>query len=82
MASKTGKTAQAAASADAETKNTETKRLRIRQIRSTISTKPGHEESVRGLGLRRMHDVVERQDSPALRGVLAKVGYLLQVEEV
>jgi large subunit ribosomal protein L30 len=60
----------------------ETKRLRIRQIRSTISTKPGHEESVRGLGLRRMHDVVERQDSPALRGVLAKVGYLLQVEEV
>jgi large subunit ribosomal protein L30 len=60
----------------------ETKRLRIRQIRSTISTKPGHEESVRGLGIRRMHDVVERQDSPALRGVLAKVGYLLQVEEV
>ncbi len=60
----------------------QTKRLRIRQIRSTISTKPGHEESVRGLGLRRLHDVVERQDSPALRGVLAKVGYLLEVEEV
>jgi large subunit ribosomal protein L30 len=68
--------------APAETPVAETKRLRIRQIRSTISTKPGHEESVRGLGLRRMHDVVERQDSPALRGVLAKVGYLLQVEEV
>ena len=72
----------AAKTAKAETPGTETKRLRIRQIRSTISTKPGHEESVRGLGLRRMHDVVERQDSPALRGVLAKVGYLLQVEEV
>lgn len=64
------------------TTGTATKRLRIRQVRSTISTKPGHEESVRGLGLRRMHDVVERQDSPSLRGVLAKVGYLLKVEEV
>lgn len=72
----------AAKTAKAETPVAETKRLRIRQVRSTISTKPGHEESVRGLGLRRMHDVVERQDSPALRGVLAKVGYLLQVEEV
>ena len=68
--------------ANAGSAGTETKRLRIRQIRSTISTKPGHEESVRGLGLRRLHDVVERQDSPALRGVLAKVGYLLEVEEV
>lgn len=76
------KAAKKANTAPAETQGTETKRLRIRQIRSTISTKPGHEESVRGLGLRRMHDVVERQDSPALRGVLAKVGYLLQVEEV
>ncbi|MEP7011439.1 MAG: 50S ribosomal protein L30 [Acidobacteriota bacterium] len=74
--------AQKKAAAKAEAPVAETKRLRIRQIRSTISTKPGHEESVRGLGLRRMHDVVERQDSPALRGVLAKVGYLLQVEEV
>lgn len=79
MAAKTAKTAKA--ETPGAEKN-ETKRLRIRQIRSTISTKPGHEESVRGLGLRRMHDVVERQDSPALRGVLAKVGYLLQVEEV
>ena len=76
MAEKKTKTAKA------EAPVAETKRLRIRQIRSTISTKPGHEESVRGLGLRRMHDVVERQDSPALRGVLAKVGYLLQVKEV
>ena len=74
--------ARKAQTAPAETPVAKTKRLRIRQIRSTISTKPGHEESVRGLGLRRMHDVVERQDSPALRGVLAKVGYLLQVEEV
>ncbi|HXU47286.1 MAG TPA: 50S ribosomal protein L30 [Thermoanaerobaculia bacterium] len=58
------------------------KTLRIRQIRSTISTKPGHAESVRGLGLRRIRDVVERPDDSAVRGVLAKVGYLLEVEEV
>jgi large subunit ribosomal protein L30 len=57
------------------------KTLRIRQVRSAIGTKPGHAETLRGLGLRRIRDEVERPDTPAVRGMLAKVGYLLEIIE-
>jgi large subunit ribosomal protein L30 len=59
----------------------EGKTIRIRQVRSTIGTRRQHREVVKGLGLRRLHDVVERPDTPAVRGMVAKVGYLLEVEE-
>lgn len=36
---------------------------------------------VRGLGLRRLHQTVEVQDTPSVRGMIAKVSYLLKVEE-
>ncbi len=58
------------------------KLLRICQVRSTIGTKPGHAETIRGLGLRGIRTEVEREDNPAIRGMLAKVGYLLKVSEV
>ncbi len=57
------------------------KTIKIRQVRSTIGTRREHREVVKGLGLRRIRDVVERQDTPAVRGMVAKVGYLLEVEE-
>jgi large subunit ribosomal protein L30 len=57
------------------------KTLRIRQVRSVIGTRREHREVVRGLGLRRVRDVVERPDTPAVRGMIAKVRYLLEVEE-
>jgi large subunit ribosomal protein L30 len=57
------------------------KTLRIRQVRSGIGTVKGHREVLRGLGLRRIRHVVERPDTPAVRGMIAKVGYLLEVEE-
>ena len=41
----------------------------------------GHQECVRGLGLRRMHQVVEVEDTPCVRGMINKVSYLLEVEE-
>ena len=56
--------------------------LRICQVRSTIGTKPGHAETLVGLGLRGIRTEVEREDNPAVRGMLAKVGYLLKVTEV
>jgi len=55
--------------------------IRIRQVRSSIGTKPEHREALRSLGLRRIRHVVERQDTPAVRGMIAKVGYLLEVSE-
>ena len=57
------------------------KTLRIRQVRSSIGTKPLHREVLKGLGLRRIRHQVEREDTPAVRGMIAKVSYLLEVSE-
>lgn len=59
----------------------ENKTIKIRQVKSVIGTKRTHREVVKGLGLRRIGDQVERPDTPAVRGMVAKVGYLLEVEE-
>ena len=57
-------------------------RLRITQVRSTIRTKPEHRGTMRALGLRRINTSTERNDSPALRGMLRKVDHLVRVEEI
>jgi len=59
----------------------EKKLVRIRQVKSAISTKPGHREVLRGLGLRGIRHEVEREDTPAVRGMLNKVSFLVQVVE-
>jgi large subunit ribosomal protein L30 len=61
--------------------NEEVKMIRIRQVKSGIATKAGHREVLRSLGLRRIRHVVERPDTPAVRGMVAKIQYLLEVEE-
>lgn len=57
------------------------KPLRIKQVRSAIGRPPGQHEVLRGLGLRRMNQVVERQDTPAVRGMVAKVPHLVELLE-
>lgn len=57
------------------------KTIRIRQVRSAIGTRREHREVLKSLGLRRIRHEVERPDTPAVRGMLAKVGYLLEIEE-
>ncbi len=57
------------------------KTLKIRQIKSGIGTKSGHREVLRSLGLRRIRHQVERPDTPAVRGMVRKIEYLLEVEE-
>ena len=57
-------------------------KLRITQVRSTIRTKPEHRGTMRALGLRRLNTSTERDDSPALRGMLRKVDHLVRVEEI
>lgn len=57
------------------------KTIKIRQVRSSIGTPQSHRDTLRGLGLRRIQHTVERQDSPAVRGMVAKVPYLVEVVE-
>lgn len=59
----------------------QSKLLRIRQVRSGIGTHAGHREVLRTLGLRRIGHEVLRADTPAVRGAITKVGYLLEVLE-
>ena len=56
------------------------KRIKVTLVRSTIGTKQSHRATVRGLGLRRLHHTVELVDTPAVRGMIAKVAYLLKCE--
>lgn len=57
-----------------------TKTLKVTLVKSTIGTLAAHRACVRGLGLRRLHDSVEVQDTPAIRGMINKVRYLLKLE--
>jgi large subunit ribosomal protein L30 len=56
-------------------------RLRIKQIGSVIGCPIKQRETVRGLGLRRMHHVVERPDTPAVRGMVKKIPHLVAIVE-
>ncbi|BCX80517.1 large subunit ribosomal protein L30 [Methylomarinovum caldicuralii] len=58
------------------------KTLKVTLVRSTIGRIKSHRDTVRGLGLRRMHQTVELQDTPEIRGMIKKIAYLLNVEEV
>lgn len=55
--------------------------IRIQQVRSPIGTPRRHRQTLRSLGLRRMHHIVEREDTPAVRGMVAKVRYMVKVIE-
>lgn len=55
--------------------------LRVTLVRSVIGTKPKHRGTVRALGLRRINHTVTLPDRPEIRGMLARVPHLVQVEE-
>jgi len=57
----------------------EVKKIKIRQVRSAIGTRREHREVLRSLGLRRIRHEVVRDDTPAVRGMVAKVQYLLEI---
>ncbi|MFZ2162609.1 MAG: 50S ribosomal protein L30 [Sideroxyarcus sp.] len=56
------------------------KTLKVTLVKSVIGTKESHRACVRGLGLRRMHHTVEVEDTPAVRGMINKVYYLVKCE--
>jgi large subunit ribosomal protein L30 len=54
--------------------------LRIKWVRSFIACPRGMRQTIRGLGFRRMQQVVERPDTPTIRGMIHKVRHLVEVE--
>lgn len=58
------------------------KKLRVTLVKSPFGTGKNHIACVRGLGLRRMHDSRELEDTPSVRGIINKVSYMLKCEEV
>jgi large subunit ribosomal protein L30 len=58
------------------------KKLRITLVHSALGYSYKHKATVHALGLHKLHQTVEQADTPQLRGMLAKVGHLVKVEEV
>jgi large subunit ribosomal protein L30 len=57
----------------------EAKTIKVKLVRSPIGCKQSHRDTVRGLGLRRLNSVRELQDTPAVRGMVDKISYLVLV---
>ncbi|MCP4127827.1 MAG: 50S ribosomal protein L30 [Gammaproteobacteria bacterium] len=55
--------------------------MKVTLVRSINGRLKGHKACVRGLGLRRMYQTVEVEDTPATRGMLNKVSYMVKAEE-
>lgn len=56
-------------------------KVAVTLVRSPIGCKPGHRATVTGLGLKRMHQTVKLENTASVRGMIARVSYLLAVEE-
>jgi len=56
------------------------KKLRVTLVKSPIACRAPHRQTVRGLGLRRLHQTVELEDTPAVRGMITRVAFLVRVE--
>ncbi|HJT51130.1 MAG TPA: 50S ribosomal protein L30 [Nitrosospira sp.] len=56
------------------------KRIKVTLIKSLIGTKQSHRATARGLGLRRINSSVELEDTPAVRGMINNIYYLVKSE--
>lgn len=57
------------------------KNIRVKYVRSCIGRPRSQREVLRGLGLKRLNQVVEREDTPAVRGMVAKIPHLVEIVE-
>jgi large subunit ribosomal protein L30 len=57
-------------------------KLKVTQVRSRIGTKQNQRDTLRTLGLKRINDVVVKDDRPEVRGMIFTVSHLVKVEEV
>ncbi len=56
------------------------KKIKVKLVKSIIGTKQSHRATVRGLGLRKLNSCAELEDTPAVRGMIRKVSYLVKCE--
>jgi large subunit ribosomal protein L30 len=56
------------------------KKIKVTLLKSVNSIKRDHRATVRGLGLKRINHVVELADTPAVRGMINKVNYLVRID--
>lgn len=61
----------------AASKNT----IKIKQTGSPIRRKPDQRETLIGLGLNKMHKIVEREDTPEIRGMIRKIQHMVEVQD-
>ena len=54
-------------------------RIRIQWVRSAIAAPVKHKKVVKGLGFTRLNQIVEREDTPSIRGMVLKVPHLLKI---
>jgi large subunit ribosomal protein L30 len=57
-------------------------KLKVTQVRGVVGRQKRQKETIRALGLKRIRDAVVKEDRPEIRGMIAKVAHLVQVEEV
>jgi large subunit ribosomal protein L30 len=58
---------------------TQQKTIKVQLVRSTIGCKESHRATARGLGLRKLNSMRELQDTPAVRGMINKIDYLVKI---
>lgn len=58
------------------------RKLKVTLVRSLAGRNPKHQKTAAGLGLRKLNQTVEREDTSSIRGMVNQISYLLKVEEV
>jgi len=56
------------------------KKIKVRLLKSLAGTKQSHRDTARGLGLKRINQVSELEDTPAVRGMINKINYLVRID--
>jgi len=55
--------------------------IKVTQIKSSIACPPNQKENLKGLGFKKINHTVQLQDTPAVRGMIAKVAHLVRIEK-
>jgi large subunit ribosomal protein L30 len=63
-------------------KKSKTKKVRITQVRSGIGRQEGHRRTIRALGIKRHQQSVVQELTPAIQGMINKVSFMVEVEEL
>ena len=57
------------------------KKIQLKYVRSKICTPVKHKLVIKGLGFTRLYQIIEREDTPSIRGMVAKVPHLVEILE-